>query len=137
MKLSKIALIIAVMVMVVSLFVVGCGGSSGGPADAARDFFKNMFSDKVGDYICKSAGDEAMQALGMLGALSTMAGGVKIEMNTDGMKFQTVKEDDKKAVVKVSGKMKISVAGQTMEEEFPEQEIPMVKEDGKWKVCGM
>ncbi len=126
MKFSKIALLLAAMVMVLSLVVAGCGG--GGPVDGAKDFFNNMFSEKGGEYLCKAAGSDAAIGMAMLGAM-----GAKID--TGGMKFELVKEEGDKATVKISGKIKISMLGQTEEEEIPAEEILMIKEDGKWKMC--
>ncbi len=139
MKFPKIAFLMAVMVMVLSLFLVGCGSSFGqSPADSLKELFQNLFADNIVDYICKDAGPEGLAALGGLADAKENAKnlGGKIELNIDKMKFETVKEDGNNASVKVWGVMKITLLGQSQDLEFPEGTIPMVKEDGKWKMCG-
>jgi len=50
------------------------------------------------------------------------------------LSFKTTEQSGDTASVQVTGKMKMTFLGQEQEDEIDEA-MPMVKEDGKWKVC--
>jgi hypothetical protein len=131
---------IAVIVLGLLLSACGGGGGGGGAAAAAKSFF-DAFSQldfaKMKDLTCdaqKSALDQATQAMSSLGDAAALKELIKID--TSGLKYEEKSVEGDKATVIVSGKMKMEAMGQTQEQEINNEELPMVKEGGAWKVCG-
>jgi Ran GTPase-activating protein (RanGAP) involved in mRNA processing and transport len=132
-----------IVVIVMSAVLTACGGGGGGgagPTDAAKSFFA-AFSQldfaKMKDLTCeaqKATMDEAAQSLSALGDASKLKELLKID--TSGLKFEEKSVSGDKGTVVVSGKMKIEAMGQSQEQDVNNEELPMVKEGGAWKVCG-
>jgi hypothetical protein len=59
-----------------------------------------------------------------------------LQNETSGLKFEEKAGSGDKATVVVSGKMKLEALGQSQDQEINNEELPMVKEGGQWKVCG-
>jgi hypothetical protein len=68
---------------------------------------------------------------GVAGVLGSLEGG---GLDLSGLSFKTTEQSGDTASVQVTGKLKVTLLGQALEEDIDEA-MPMVKEDGKWKVC--
>jgi hypothetical protein len=133
--------VVMIVVIVLSSLLTACGGGGGGagPAAAAKSFF-DAFTQldfaKMKDLTCeaqKSTMDEAAQAMSALGDPAALKELLKID--TSGLKYEEKSVSGDNATVVVSGKMKVEAMGQSQEQEMNNEELPMVKEGGAWKVC--
>lgn len=111
-------------------------GSGGNPADAAKGFYEGLYgSAQIDQFVCgsnKAAVDALKQAVeSSKSALA--ASNAKIDVS--GLKYETANQSGDSADVKVSGKLKMTVAGNTQETDFPAMTLKMKNESG-WKVCG-
>ena len=131
--------------LVLSLILSACGGTGGSsntsggggdPAAAAKSFFDAMFTGgSVDQYVCTS---NAAAVAGMKQGMTTIknslaASGAKID--TSGLKFEAANQSGDTADVKVSGKLKTTVGGNSVDSDFPAATLKMKNESG-WKVCG-
>jgi Ran GTPase-activating protein (RanGAP) involved in mRNA processing and transport len=106
-------------------------------AKAFFDAFSQLDFAKMKDLTCdaqKSAIDQATQSMSALGDASKLKDLIKID--TSGLKFEEKAASGDKATVVVSGKLKVEAMGQSQDQDVNNQELPMVKEGGAWKVCG-
>ena len=133
--------VVLIVVVVLSVLLTACGGGGGGagPAVAAKSFF-DAFSQldfaKMKDLTCdaqKSSIDQATQAMSALGDATALKDLIKID--TSGLKYEEKSVSGDKASVVVSGKMKMEAFGQAQDQDVNNEELPMVKEGGAWKVC--
>ena len=79
-------------------------------------------------------------------SIDTMTGAMSAASSADQLKqmfkidVSGLKYDEKAGsggnIVVVSGKMTMSILGQSQDQTMNNQEIPMVNEGGQWKVCG-
>lgn len=127
------------MVLVVLAVVAACGGG-GGPANTARDWFAAISSfdfNRVKELTCSEQQGALDQALGLFdGAgedFDLSALGELFEIDTSGLQFTESNVTETSANVQISGKLKITIFGQS-EEQDVDQSVPMVNEGG-WKVC--
>jgi len=134
--------VVMIVVIVLSALLTACGGAGGGggSATAAKSFF-DAFSQldfaKMKDLTCdaqKSAIDTATKSMSALGDASKLKDLIKID--TSGLKFEEKAASGDKATVVVSGKLKVEAMGQSQDQDVNNEELPMVKEGGAWKVCG-
>jgi hypothetical protein len=132
----------ALSLMVACLFLLtACGGTGGGggggggdPAAAAKAFFEAAFTGK-GDaaaLVCKAGGDDFKKGMDTIKSSLTASGAT---IDVSGLKFETANQSGDSADVKVSGKMKLTASGTSMDQDFPATTIKM-KNEGGWKVCG-
>ena len=63
------------------------------------------------------------------------ASGATIDVS--GLKYEVANQSGDTANVKVSGKMKMTVAGATNEADYTPLTVQLKNESGAWKVCGM
>jgi len=120
----------------------GSGGSSSGssgsgsPADAAKGFYDGLYgSGQIDQYVCssnKAAVDSIKQSVES--SKSALAAS-KASIDVSGLKYETANQSGDSADVKVSGKIKTTVAGTSQETDFPPITLKMKNESG-WKVCG-
>ncbi len=109
-----------------------CSAGGGSPDQAAKQWFEALAKgDENGlkDLTCAAQQDSATGLTGLLAGL-----GEEMELDVSDLSFETTEQSRDTASVQVTGKMKMSLLGQEQEEEADEA-VPMVKEDGKWKVC--
>lgn len=129
-------------VLILALFLSACGGggsggATGDPGAAAKSFFDAVFSGgSVDSMICTSA---AAAAKGIKDGMDQMnkaltATGAKVDAT--GLTYTVSNKTNDAADVKVGGKLKVSAAGQSTEQPFPDATIKMKAEGGAWKVCG-
>ena len=139
---NKSMLIVLATSFALSVLLAACGGggggssssssSSGGPADGAKAFFDALYSGGALDkLVCKAAGAGADTMKQSASALS--ASGAKID--TSGLKYDVSNQSGDSADVKVSGKLKSTVSGNSTDMDFPAVTVKMKNEDG-WKYCG-
>jgi hypothetical protein len=57
------------------------------------------------------------------------------EIDVSGLRFETIRSDVQTATVRVSGEVRTVVQSLSQSQTI-DQPLLMVKEDGKWKVCG-
>ena len=128
----KRALLVATVFLVV--FTAACGGGGGGaPDQVAKQWFQALAKgdqDTLKSLTCAASQSDMTDAFG---SLAEMAGTVTIDVS--GLSFKTTEESGDNATVQVSGNIKVELLGQSAEEPMNE-DMPMVKEGGKWKVCG-
>lgn len=138
----NISIRFCLILVVLALALVACGGgaSSGGggkPEDATKAFFEAVFTGKgnAGDLVCSSAKaqvEQMQKSFDQVKTAMTASGG---QLDLSGLTYTKTTESGDNATVEVAGKMKVSVGGQTQEQEFPKVPVPMKKENNAWKVC--
>jgi hypothetical protein len=134
--------VVIVMVFMLSALLTACGGGGGaGQSSAAAKSFFDAFTQldfaKMKDLTCdaqKSGIDQATQSMSALGDASKLKD--LIQIDTSGLKFDEKSVSGDKATVVVSGKIKVTAMGQSQDQDVNNEELPMVKEGGQWKVCG-
>ena len=145
----KSVLALFLMTFAMAFVLSACGGASSGgsssssnsssggdPAAAAKGFFDAAFSGgALEQYVCTSnaaAVDGIKQGMNTL-KTSLTASGAKID--TSGLTYAVSNQSGDSADVKVSGKLKTTVSGQSVESDYPAATIKLKNESG-WKVCG-
>lgn len=136
---TRYSVIVTVML---AFLLAACGGggndanssSAAGPADAAKSLFTAMFKgEDVSSMLCAAAPAGMKEGLDAMKAAFTTGGA---EVDTSGMTFTVKSENGDKAEVEVAGKLKVTVAGTSTEQDWPASTIPLTKENGAWKACG-
>ena len=148
---TTMRMVVATVSLVLVFILSACGGNAGGgggtsggntsggggsPADAAKAFFDALFSGgAIDQYVCKS---NAAAVDGLKQGVNTMktslaATGAKIDIS--GLKFEASNVSGDSADVKVSGKLKTTANGNSMDTDYPPATLKMKNESG-WKVCG-
>jgi len=111
-------------------------GSGGNPADAAKGFYSGLYGDgNIEQYVCssnKAAVDGIKQGVE---ASKKQLAAANTKIDVSGLKYETANQSGDSADVKVSGKIKMTTAGNSMESDFPAVTLKMKNESG-WKVCG-
>lgn len=129
--------------MALSVILTACGGGGGGGDDEiikpVKEFlngFEELDADKIADVTCKQYKEDVEANMSSVFDLLKLAGDdFKIEITDLKFKVQD-KKDDSATVVITSGKMKMSMAGETDEQNLAEIEgTKVIKEDGKWVIC--
>jgi len=111
--------------------MAACGGG-GSPDQAAKQWFGALAKgdeNALKDLTCAAQQEQITGATGLLATLGQGAG-----LDLSGLSYKTTAQDGDTASVQVTGKLKVTLLGQAVEEEIDEA-MPMVKEDGKWKMC--
>jgi hypothetical protein len=150
---------ITVLLAMLLVVLAACGGSSGASA-SPEDRVKALFADfnsALGDANLKDAAkqdewadkiskhfqpsEQAKQKESTKGALSTFGGaGGEMKMSIEGVTTEKVSEDGDNAVVKLTGgKVKMTLAGQTQEQDLATSgfgaggdTVKLKKIDGVW-----
>jgi predicted small secreted protein len=135
--------VVMIVVIVLSALLTACGSGAGGGSGAAAaaksffDSFSQLDFAKMKDLTCdaqKPAIDQATQSMSALGDASKLKDLITID--TSGLKFDEKSVSGDKATVVVTGTMKVTAMGQSQDQPVNNEELPMVKEGGQWKVCG-
>ncbi|HEX2618730.1 MAG TPA: hypothetical protein VHL11_01250 [Phototrophicaceae bacterium] len=107
--------------------------SSEAAAKGFMDAFAALDADKMKVYLCSA---QAAAADGLAVGLSQA--GTDVNLDASGLTY-TAEESDGTATVTITGKLKIEIAEQSVDTDitalFPDGKLPMIKEDGRWKVC--
>ena len=128
---------IAIALVLVTL-LAACGGGGGSPTGVVKSFFGALAEfdiEKMKDLTCSDFRDEMEEAFGFaeMGDLEELADLMKFDFS--GLRYEVVSESGDEAIVRVHGDMKVEFFGQEQSEPMDE-EIPVVKEGGEWKICG-
>jgi predicted small secreted protein len=132
-----------VVIVALALVLSACGGSTsntssnsgGDPTAAAKSFMEALYGGTATDaQFCKAGGAEAKAGL-EAGKQALTASGATVDVS--GLKYEAANQSGDAADVKVSGKLKVTVAGNSVEQDYPPFTLKMKNEDGGWKVCGM
>ncbi|HLU10888.1 MAG TPA: hypothetical protein VK003_14550 [Oceanobacillus sp.] len=149
----KIARIVPIaLLLIVALLAAACGGgaaeptsapsgdnnesssSGGGPAAAVQAFFEAVYGgdENIVDYVCSSSPEIVDTYEQAAEALATVP---DTTIDTSGLTYTVTEENADSATVEVSGELSVTAAGQTMSTPFQAVPIPVVNENGSWKVC--
>ena len=119
--------------------LVACGGDAG-PTAAARAWLESvaaMDGNRTASLTCDAAQESLMMGTGFLAAAQVLSGqmlGTGADMDVSDVHFKEVSRSGDSATVHASGTMRVAILGVSQGQEMDE-DIPMVREDGKWKVC--
>jgi hypothetical protein len=123
------------VVLILVILLAACGGGGSSPTAAVKGFFQafaKLDVDKMTALTCSEMAEEMEETLGVF---ALFGDGVKIDVS--GLKYEVVEESGDRAVVRVTGTMKMSVSELGIDESTEmDEEMPVVKEGGEWKVCG-
>jgi len=123
---------LSVVTVFVVILMAACSGGGDSPDQAAKQWFEALAKGDVKalkDLTCAAQQEQITGATGLLATLGQGAG-----LDLSGMSYKTTAQDGDTASVQVTGKLKVTLVGEAVEEEIDEA-MPMVKEDGKWKMC--
>ncbi len=137
---------IVAAVMLVAVLAACSGGSapantpaasSDTPESVASAFFQASFAGDIEtakNYVCAAMASEISDE-----AAAAMAAMAEAKMDFSGVTFTASDVTDTSATVTASGTLKVEMAGVTQELNFadmgPGASVPLVKENGAWKVC--
>ncbi len=132
----------ALILMALSFVLAACGGGGGGsgsPVDAAKAFLEattKFDKDKVLSLVCKAEKDAMeKQFAGMPALPADQLKDLKVDLSN--VKLEVVSQSGDTAEIKGSGKMKITMAGQSQEQEVGGGPNTIMKNEGGWKYCGL
>ncbi len=130
----------ALILMALSFVLAACGGGGGGggsPLDAAKAFLEATvkFDKNAALALVCAAEKDAVekQFAGMPALPADQLKDLKVDLSN--VKLEVVSQSGDTAEIKGSGKMKITMAGQTQEQEVSGANM-IVKNEGGWKYCG-
>jgi hypothetical protein len=122
----------SVVAVFLVVLLVACGGGGGSPDQAAKQWFEALATgdeNALKDLTCAAQQESVTGVTGLLAGLGEGMG-----FDVSGLSFKTTEQSGETATVQVTGRMNMTFLGAEQEQEIDEA-IPMVKEDGKWKVC--
>jgi hypothetical protein len=133
---------LVVLLLLVAVVVAACdtggggGGTSNTPEAAVKAWFDAAFAnnvDGVKAQTCAASQNEIEAAAAGFASLAT--GGATVDAS--GLTYTKATESGDNATVTVGGSMKVTAAGQEMDQPMEGITVPVVRESGAWKVCGM
>lgn len=130
---------LVVLLLVIAVVTAACGGGGGTsntPEGAVKAWFDAAFAsniDGVKAQTCSASQNEIEAAAAGFASLAT--GGATVDAS--GLTYTKATEAGDNATVTVGGSMKVTAAGQEMDQPMEGITVPLVKESGAWKVCGM
>jgi hypothetical protein len=124
---------LAVLLLTIAIVAAACGGGSAGntPEDAVKAWFDAAFAadiDGVKAQTCAAAQAMVEEMAAAFGAEGT-------DVDASGLTFTTASQEGNSAVVTIGGSFKTTVQGQEMELPLDGMILPLVLENGSWKVC--
>lgn len=127
------------------LTLAGCGGSGSGddPVSTVQYAFEQamtMNMDGLVEVSCEQMRDEIEASREEIRLMLEMMEGLginlkDIEYDMSDMQWDLVEESDEKAVVRMHGTMTMYAPGLGEETQEQDEEVILVKEGGRWKVC--
>ena len=129
-----------VLLLLVAMAVAACGGGGGGgtsntPEAAAKAWFEAAFAgnlDGVKAQTC-AAGQTGVETAATAFSSFSATGAT---VDASGLTFTKASETGDDATVTVGGNVKVTAAGQSVEQPMENVTMPLKKESGAWKVCG-
>lgn len=146
---NKRTSLLLVLLLVLSLGLVACGGSgdSGGgsasnsPEDAIRSFMEGFAALDVDAMVAAVCDDVAEAGREAMAGLEQSLGGqdVEIAIDVSSLTYTVNSQDGNTAEVSISGQMVISAMGQDLPldaaEMFGGESVTVVNDGGTWKMC--
>lgn len=128
------------IVLLATVVLGACGAAGDGPDVAARQWFQAIV-DQDGNAAARLTCDGQQDAL-MTGGIAlmivSMLGnefiGASPDLDMSDLEFRTVREDGDTATVHVGGQLRAAILLISQPTDM-DQDIPMIREDGRWKVC--
>ena len=108
------------------------------PEAATQSFVEELFTGETENlalYLCASAQEVAP---GMKEGLESMRETIESSgatLDVSGFTYKLLNQDGSTATVEVAGKLTVTVAGSSVDSDFPAIPIPLVRENGSWKLC--
>lgn len=127
-----------ILVLAGVVLVTGC--SAGGPAGTARRWYKAVATGDGATALsltCREYQSQVQMAGFLTAGLGLLSGGSspKVAANMSDLEFSTISQDGDAATVHAQGEIIVSLFGAAMPEEI-NSSLALVREEGKWKVCG-
>lgn len=126
---------VAALVMA-AVMMAACGGTGSAgntPEDAVKAWFEAAFAANVDGVKAQTCAG----AQGMVEEMAATFGAEGVPVDSSGLTFTTASQEGNSAVVTISGSFKTTVQGQEMELPLDGMTLPLVLEDGAWKVCNL
>jgi hypothetical protein len=130
---------LAVLLLTVALVASACGGGGGTsntPDGAVKAWFDAAFAgnvDTVKANTCSASQATVETSSEQFAAIA----GAGATVDTSGLTYTKATESGDNATVSIGGNIKVTVAGVDSEQPMTGMTVPLVKESGAWKVCGM
>ncbi len=127
-----------ILVLAGVVLVTGC--SAGGPEGTASRWFKAVATGDGATALsltCREYQSQVQMAGFLTAGLGLLSGGnsPKVTANMSNLEFSTLSQDGESAAVHAQGEIIVSLFGAAMPEQI-NSSLTLVREDGKWKVCG-
>lgn len=124
---------------IVALLLATCGGGANDVAGAARAWFEAFTRfdfERMGELTCEQEKDSLVQGLDAFtgGEVDLSGFAALFQFDISGLEFEESDVGDTSATVHIAGLMKITIFGQSEEDEV-NIDLPMLNEGGTWKVC--
>jgi len=127
--------------LVIALLTVpACGNGTVDAADTARTWYEAISQldlTRIMDLTCaqqRPALEQAMRALGGGAEIDLEALREQFQIDVSGLSYEENGATDETSTVRITGVLKVTASGHTQEQAV-DQEVPMVKESGEWRVC--
>lgn len=125
-----------------ALALAACGGSGeGSPATAARAWYEaisRLDLQAVARLTCaqeRASVERSIEQLGPSGSETNLQTLKEVfQIDVSGVSYEERSVDGNAASVRITGVLKATASGQTQERTI-DAEVPVVKEEGAWKVC--
>lgn len=129
-----------VLLLLVAMVAAACnsgggGGTSNTPEAAAKAWFDAALAgnlDGVKAQTCAAGQDSVETAATAFSSFSSTGATV----DASGLTYTKASESGDDATVTVGGTMKVTAAGQSVDQPMENVTMPLKKESGAWKVCG-
>lgn len=131
--LKRMILLFAAALLGLTLFA--CGGGSDSPegvTEKAMEVMAAMDVDSLGEYVCDQVKEQAAAGMALAKA---MMDAQKMTMKLSDMKYEKTGEEADKATVHVTGTVTIKMAEGEDQTDSIDEDVQVIKVDGKWKVC--
>jgi len=130
--------IISLLIMVL---LVGCSAGDS-PEKAVQEWTQARLTadgNKTLERTCRADHAKVQGSGAMMSAVLSFGqvGDKKVEFNFGDMQVKVISQNGNAAQVHVSGRIRVSLMGVGQEVPIADRDIPLINEDGRWKVCGI
>lgn len=136
MKYPALMVLLLLVAFVAAACDSGGGGTSNTPEDAAKAWFEAALGgnlDSVKAQTCAAGQENAEAAATAFSSFSSTGATV----DPSGLTYTKATEAGDDATVDIGGTLKVSVGGQDVDQPMENVTMPLKKENGAWKVCGV
>ena len=124
--------------LIITLLLTSCSRSA--PAKAAEEWMQATATSDGVTALALTCDEykPAIQEMGFfMGGMNMLTGGMlsDAEVDTSGLKFETLSKNGNQAVVSISGNIIQGMMGMAIEQPI-NANLKMLKENGDWKYCG-